>query len=240
MPIITPRSPTVNVVAYVSPAAAEFSPSVSRTLAYLDPNPDELISGQRLVNEAEQSTVVRACQDLMRQADDMTLVEHCGRTGLATAIMSERAGLTREQSLLGTKGALCHDVARIEPKIRAVTESPERFTGNARTEALRIIQYHAPLGAEIIRALPADDPDKPAIAEIAGGHHAVSKAPGYGPFPHFTAGIARFVAFGDELDALASPRIYKPALSEGETRQILERQFGGVTGLVELCFEHGQ
>lgn len=217
--------------------AHEDSSLVSHTLEYMHATPGELATAREVVNQAEKSKVVRACRDMLREAGDTATINHSGRVALAGAIIGERAGLEARDILLVAEAAECHDIGRIDPQIRKLTESPVRFKGAERQRAMHTIKRHAELGAQIVRAHSDQEPESTAIAEIVGGHHAFSKVDSYGPFPHFTAGLARFVAIGDELDALASQRAYKPAMTESETRQTLENQLNVDRDLLELCFD---
>lgn len=215
-------------------------PEKSYTFDCLDVRPKEMLYIKPFIEQAEQCEIVRACTQMMEETGDTSIVNHGVRVAWASAILCNRAGINPNGILLVIKSALCHDVGRITPEIRAITESPVRFVGAERKRLMQIVEHHSVLGAEIVQDISKEEQDAKAIAEIVGGHHAYSRQNPYGPFPLLNPQDAEKVAFADELDALATVRPYKPAFTKGSTRQILGHQFNGDPRIrtIDLCFDY--
>ncbi len=220
-----------------SKAETETPQHTSHTLEYMSPTHDELSFASKLVSEVEQTTLVSSCHKLMEDSGDLYIAEHSYRVAIAGVILGSRLGLSREELLLTATAAECHDIGRLDLEIQSVVSSRERYKGSAREKAMKVIKRHVVVSAGIIRAYAGQSTNNEAVAEMVEAHHSYSTVDPYGARPSQFETAAEVMAFADELDALASTRSYKPAMTKAETRHILENQFDSSLGLATICFE---
>ncbi|TPW18302.1 MAG: response regulator receiver modulated metal dependent phosphohydrolase [Halothiobacillaceae bacterium] len=104
--------------------------------------------------------------------------------------------------------------------------------GKLDAEEWRIMQTHAIVGAETLRAVDREHPGNDFIRmgiDIAEGHHEKWDGSGY-PYGRVGENIplaARILALGDVYDALTSKRCYKEAFSHEKSRAIIVEGSGG-------------
>jgi putative two-component system response regulator len=125
------------------------------------------------------------------------------------------------------RSAPLHDIGKVGVP-DAILQKPGPLTA----EEWAVMKTHARLGAEAIEMAERDAAQPVeflALAkEIARWHHERWDGNGY---PDGLAGeaiplSARLMAVADVFDALISPRVYKPALSFDEAREIIARGLG--------------
>ena len=122
-----------------------------------------------------------------------------------------------------TKSAPLHDIGKV-----GIPDTILLKPGRLTPEETAIMQTHARIGAEAIEKAVRDT-GKPAdflnlAIEIAHWHHERWDGGGY---PDGLAGeaipiSARLMALADVFDALISRRIYKPAMSLNEAREVIQ------------------
>lgn len=132
------------------------------------------------------------------------------------------AFLTPRNIDLLTKSAPLHDIGKVGIP-DAILQKPGKLTA----DEWKIMKTHARIGADAIEQAETDV-EKPVdflilAKEIAHWHHEKWDGSGY---PDGLAGdaipcSARFMALADVFDALISVRVYKPAMSYEEARDII-------------------
>ena len=146
---------------------------------------------------------------------------HIRRMGLFSARLAEGLGLDISIVDDVRVAAPMHDIGKI-----GVPDQILRKPGKLTPEEFEIVKKHTLIGASIL-----DGSDIPLIQmarDIALNHHERWNSKGY---PNGIGGkeipkYARIVAIVDVYDALVSPRVYKPALSEEETLEIMKAERG--------------
>jgi len=95
-------------------------------------------------------------------------------------------------------------------------------------EEFNEIKQHSPRGADWLMAMSPGEPGVENLqVQAARYHHEKWDGTGY----HGLAGddiplIAQYVAFADQLDALRSSRIYRPAWSHSKIRDFIDKHIG--------------
>ncbi|MDP3482306.1 MAG: two-component system response regulator [Sulfuricella sp.] len=180
-------------------------------------------------NELIQTVSIRALAHLAETRDPET-GNHILRTqgyvhALAVRLKDHprfAACLTGRNIELLARSAPLHDIGKV-----GIPDAILQKPGKLAPEEWDIMQTHARLGSEAIEQAERDA-DQPveflALAkEIARWHHEKWDGSGY---PDGLAGdaipvSARLMALADVFDALISPRVYKPAMSFDEARDII-------------------
>lgn len=146
---------------------------------------------------------------------------HGKRVSSMAPLILLAAGAYSDRWVLLKIGALLHDIGKRHIPSE-ILNAPRRLT---QTEWL-LMQQHPVFGLDILRKsfreLPQD------VADCVLLHHERWDGKGY---PSGLAGeaiplFARIVAIADFIDALASPRCYKPAVPMHIVRKLIDRERG--------------
>lgn len=181
-------------------------------------------------NDLIQTVSIRALAHLAEMRDTDTGL-HIHRTQAFVRELAERmrhhprfrTELDTQNIALLVRSAPLHDIGKVGIP-DAILLKPGKLT----PEEWAIMQTHAALGADAIAQAEADVEEPVAFLslakEIAHWHHERWDGTGY---PDGLAGDdipwpARLMAIADVFDALISPRVYKPAMSFEEARQVIE------------------
>jgi len=189
-----------------------------------------------------EQQVQKRTDKLMRTRDNMLEVmanmiecrnlesgQHVKRTSLLTELMVrtvQNRGMYAEE-LSGENGRMIikavptHDIGKI-----GIPDDILLKPGRLSSEEFDVIKTHATLGSDIIRSMFADDEDRAFFHhsyDICRHHHERWDGKGY---PDNLAGTdiplsARMLAIVDVYDALISPRVYKPAMSHAQAKEII-------------------
>jgi putative two-component system response regulator len=187
------------------------------------------VARRMLENELTQEVSIRALAHLAETRDSET-GNHILRTQsyvheLAVRLRDHprfRASLNDRSIMLLSRSAPLHDIGKVGIP-DAILQKPGRLTP---TE-WEIMKTHARLGADAIEQAELDA-ERPVeflglAKEIARWHHEKWDGSGY---PDGLAGdaipiSARLMAIADVFDALISPRVYKPAMTLAQAREII-------------------
>ena len=181
-------------------------------------------------NDLIQTVSIRALAHLAEMRDTDTGL-HIHRTQGIVRELAERlrhhprfrAKLDPQSIELLVRSAPLHDIGKV-----AIPDAILLKPGKLTPEEWAIMQTHAARGADAIAQAEADVAEPVAFLslakEIARWHHERWDGGGY---PDGLAGDdiplpARLMAIADVFDALISPRVYKPAMSFEEARQVIE------------------
>jgi len=166
------------------------------------------------------------------EARDGYTDQHCRRLAAFSSLMGTRLGLDEDELRAMELGALLHDVGKIGIP-DAVLNKAGRLSGDER----RIMQRHPEIGAGIVEQVVGLEP---ATLHCIVHHHERWDGSGY---PHGLEGeaiplVARIVSIVDVWDALSTSRPYKPAFSQEEVRELLQKGRGSQFDprLVDLFF----
>lgn len=146
---------------------------------------------------------------------------HGNRVAAMVPPLMEAAGLTHHNLSSIVLGARLHDIGKkLVPT--DILCAPTPLSRNERN----IIANHPSDGLKLVKDLVGEVPDD--IAECILHHHEQWDGSGYpdGLYGYNIPLPARIVAIADVIDALASPRVYKPALDFPSIRCILKEGRG--------------
>jgi len=167
------------------------------------------------------------------EARDGYTDQHCRRLAAFSSLMGTRLGLGGDELRAMELGALLHDVGKIGIP-DAILNKAGRLSGDER----RVMQRHPEIGAGIVERVVGLEP---ATLHCIVHHHERWDGTGY---PHGLVGeaiplVARIVSIVDVWDALSTSRPYKPAFSQEEVRELLQKGRGSQFDprLVDLFFE---
>ncbi|WP_338333714.1 HD domain-containing phosphohydrolase [Acetobacter sp. LMG 32666] len=146
---------------------------------------------------------------------------HGKRVASMVPLILLAAGAYSERWILLKFGALLHDIGKRHISCE-ILNAPRRLT---QTEWV-LMQQHPVFGLDILRKSVRDLPHD--VADCVLLHHERWDGKGY---PTGLAGeaiplFARIVAIADFIDALASPRCYKPAVPIPIVRKLIDRESG--------------
>jgi len=146
---------------------------------------------------------------------------HIRRIGLYAAVMARSLGWNPLAVDDIQAAAPMHDIGKI-----GIPDSILKKPGHLTREEFKVMKGHAEIGSKILGG--SDIPMIQMAAEIAGSHHEFFNGKGY---PLGLAGdaipeSARIVAIVDVYDALVHKRVYKEAMSEDETIDLMEHLIG--------------
>jgi putative nucleotidyltransferase with HDIG domain len=159
---------------------------------------------------------------------------HTQRVGRLAEMFARAMGLPEEDVALLRQAAPLHDVGKIGVP-DAILLKPGPLTPAQR----RVMQTHSTIGAKILSG--GRSPVMKVAEEIALSHHEKWDGSGY---PQGRAGekipvTARIVALADVLDALSSPRVYRPAWPIEKVLAEIKQQRGAHfdPALADLCWK---
>ncbi len=146
---------------------------------------------------------------------------HIQRVGLFSEALASRLGWDQEQTYLIKRAAPMHDIGKI-----GIPDNILRKPARLDAKEFEIIKQHTIIGHEILGG--SEIPLLNMAAEIALYHHEKWDGTGY---PQRLKGdripqSARLVAVVDVFDALMNDRIYRPALPEEKTLEIMREGNG--------------
>lgn len=146
---------------------------------------------------------------------------HIRRIGLYAAVMARALGWNPLLVDDIQAAAPMHDIGKI-----GIADSILKKPGRLTREEFKVMKGHAKIGSQILGG--SDIPMIQMAAEIAGGHHEFWNGKGY---PLGLAGdaipqSARIVAIVDVYDALVHKRVYKEAMTEEETIDLMGHLVG--------------
>jgi putative two-component system response regulator len=177
----------------------------------------ELRDALHEVDAAQIETIHRLSRAVEFRDEDTG--EHIARISAIAARLARRAGLDVERCRLIERASPLHDVGKV-----AIPDHVLLKPGPLTLEERAIIETHAEIGHQLL-----DGSDSPALqlaATIALTHHERFDGGGY---PRGLVGEeipieGRIVAIADVFDALTSDRVYRPAMSVDQAREILEAE----------------
>ncbi|MDR3201437.1 MAG: response regulator [Spirochaetales bacterium] len=210
-----------------------FSELQKRQLKEMNDNLEEKVRRRTAQIINLQNAVISTVANLVEFRDDVT-GGHVARTQnylklLVDELLQEKLYI-EETSAWNMEylipSAQLHDVGKI-----AISDTILNKPGKLSPEEFEIMKTHAAIGVTIIQKIEenAEEHDFMKHARlIAGGHHEKWDGTGY---PQGAKGReipleARLMALADVYDALLSLRPYKPPLSSGEARQIIQNGRG--------------
>lgn len=146
---------------------------------------------------------------------------HGNRVASMVPLILLAAGAFSEKWTLLRFGALLHDIGKSLIPVD-ILHAPRGLTQSEWV----LMQRHTIFGLDILRGMMRDVPQD--IADCVLLHHERWDGKGY---PTGIAGeaiplFARIVAIADFIDAVASPRSYKPAVPLTIVRQLINRESG--------------
>ncbi|MHC4134278.1 MAG: HD domain-containing phosphohydrolase [Planctomycetota bacterium] len=153
------------------------------------------------------------------ESRDCETKHHCRRVQAYAVMLAQRIGVTPEQLVDISYGALLHDVGKI-----GVPDSILLKPGRLSEEEWATMRTHAHIGHQMIRRIKF----LKGAAEIVLYHHERWDGAGY---PHGTSGEeiplgARIFSIIDTFDAITSKRPYKEALPIQVARDEIQRCAG--------------
>ncbi len=167
-------------------------------------------TNHQLVQKTEEVTLLNEelLLTLARSLDlrDPHVVEHSKHVSRYAVCMAEELGLPQEQIDSIRKAGLLHDIGKLGVR-EEILFKPDRLTA----EEFKIVKEHVVIGAELVQGCHSLVPLVPFILY----HHEWYNGKGY---PHGLAGgeiplEARILSVADAVEAMASDRPYKKAMS---------------------------
>lgn len=154
-----------------------------------------------LLNEELLLTLARSI-DLR----DPYVMEHSKHVSRYAVVVAEELGLSEDQIESIRKAGLLHDIGKL-----GIPEEILFKPGRLSVEEFEMVQEHVKIGAELIRGCHSLEP----LAPFVYHHHEWFNGSGY---PHGLAGDAipleaRILSLADAVEAMASDRPYKEAMS---------------------------
>ena len=169
----------------------------------------------RQLRQREEEIVLRMISAVGHRHDETG--SHVRRIGLYSAAMAKSLGWTPESVNYIQLAAAMHDVGKI-----GIPDTILLKPGKLTREEFEVIKTHTTIGAAIL-----DESDVSLIQmarEIALSHHEKWDGSGYpqGLIEEATPESARIVGVVDVYDAMASDRVYRPALPEDEALSLMK------------------
>lgn len=156
-------------------------------------------------------------QALVRAVElkDQSTAAHTWRVALYTMALSEAIGTPRDQIESLMRGAVLHDVGKIDIP-QAILSKPARLSD----EEFEIIRRHPVLGHERLLRMGETEP---VVLQIVRSHHERVDGSGYpdGLAGHGIPAAARAFAVIDSFDAMTSFRPYRPSVDGEAARRAL-------------------
>jgi diguanylate cyclase (GGDEF)-like protein/putative nucleotidyltransferase with HDIG domain len=154
---------------------------------------------------AELNTRTIETLGMVLEARDQPFGGHSGRVAIYAAALAQELGLPEREREALRVASLLYDIGEL-----AVPEYITLKSGSLTTEEFDKVKTHPRVGAEILEQVNFPYP----VAPLVLAHHERWDGSGY---PHGLAGEAiplgaRILAAVDTLDALTSPRQYRPAV----------------------------
>jgi putative two-component system response regulator len=169
----------------------------------------------RQLRQREEEIVLRMISAVGHRHDETG--SHVRRIGFYAAAMAKSLGWTPESVNYIQLAAAMHDVGKI-----GIPDTILLKPGKLTREEFEVIKTHTTIGAAIL-----DESDVSLIQmarEIALSHHEKWDGSGYpqGLIEEATPESARIVGVVDVYDAMASDRVYRPALPENEALSLMK------------------
>jgi diguanylate cyclase (GGDEF)-like protein/putative nucleotidyltransferase with HDIG domain len=167
-------------------------------------------TNQQLLHKTEEVTLLNEelLLTLARSLDlrDPHVVEHSKHVSRYAVCMAEELGLPHEQIESIRKAGLLHDIGKLGVR-EEILFKPDRLTA----EEFNIVKEHVVIGAELVQGCHSLEPLVPFVLH----HHEWFNGQGY---PHGLAREeipleARILSVADAVEAMASDRPYKKAMS---------------------------
>ena len=152
-------------------------------------------------------------------ARDANTAEHSVRVAALAVFLAEKAGLPEEEIPIIERAALLHNLGNI-----SIPDNILMKPGNLTPEETATMQRHAIIGSSIVeRAVGMES-----VARIILQHHERWDGLGY---PDRLKGEeieigARIVALCDSIEAMTSPRSFRPGISWDDCRLEIEQNLG--------------
>lgn len=223
---------------------AEALPNTASAPALFDhllPTGRERTMAATVIGLAHQARAVHISNAFLRTASDEATIAHEQRVTYAAVIIGSRLGYGYSTLLPLAISGLTHDIGKADPQIQPIIHSPVNLRDPDIDEPTkrrfrRAQERHTDLGAAILSRLTWPNQAHQAMAvEGAGGHHYF-KPNRYGIEPKEFVEETQVLAAADMLDAIASPRPYKPAFDHETVVEEVTGEFQGEPHILEACF----
>lgn len=176
------------------------------TFQGLNLTPEERLHVRDLVAKvSSRSEVERTVMPLVKVGDWETILHEIRVAGLVVAGAKRLGDLSPNDEEELIEAALAHDAGKADEEVRAVTNQK----GSLSPDMRKVMEKHVAKSVEILEQ--ADIMSPRVKTEVASHHEeAADPARRFGvPHPH--AYIRRgLLPYADELDAICTPRIYRP------------------------------
>jgi putative two-component system response regulator len=195
-------------------------------------NLEEKVREQTLTLRRAHEETIHRLVNVSAYRDEETGA-HIKRVGLFSAVLAESAGWPAEAVEHIRMAASMHDVGKI-----GIPDAILRKPGRLSPDEFEIMKSHTVIGARMLA--DAKSPMLRMACDIALHHHERWDGAGYptGVGGSSITQSARIASIADVYDALTHDRVYRPAFSEAEALEMMEK--GRATqfdpSLLELFF----
>lgn len=150
---------------------------------------------------------------------DTTTIHHAFRVAIYAAVLGREVGVHPRQLQALMQGAYIHDIGKMYIP-EEILNKPGALTRTERS----IVERHPAIGHQIGKQLNFPEP----MLAIVRHHHERWDGSGYpdGLYGEDTPWLARLTSVVDAYDALTTPRLYRPAISNDRARQFIENGAG--------------
>jgi putative two-component system response regulator len=173
---------------------------------------------ENLTHEILTGTILALVEAV--DAKDPHTAQHSQRVTALSLQLGQALGLSRERLSVLEFAAIVHDVGKI-----GIPEHILRKPGPLDPEEWDIVKGHPARGAEIVGRVGSLSE----VASVIRHHHERLDGEGY---PDGLAGraipeMSRIITLADVYEALTSARSYRPGLSDGQAREVMNSEMGG-------------
>lgn len=177
----------------------------------------------QLIQKSEEVTLLNEelLLTLARSLDlrDPHVMEHSKHVSRYAVYIAQEMGLPEEQLETIRKAGLLHDIGKLGVR-EEILFKPDRLTA----EEFELVKEHVTIGADLVRGCHTLEPLAPFVLY----HHEWFNGQGY---PHGLEGTeipleARILSLADAVEAMASDRPYKKAMSPPAIRDEVKRCAG--------------
>ncbi|MDA8442308.1 MAG: HD-GYP domain-containing protein [Peptococcaceae bacterium] len=188
--------------------------SKNKTLQRLSARLDE---SNNFLAQANSGTIAALLTAL--DAKDHYTAQHSANVAAYAMRIGQALQLSLQELRLLETAAILHDVGKI-----GISESILNKPGSLDTAEFGLIKRHPEIGAQIVQFCYFME----GVAEIILHHHERFDGEGY---PHGLVGLAiplgsRILSVADVYDAISTDRPYRPAMSQGKAKMVLEQGKG--------------